>query len=204
MGEFLHGWRRKLGVVTLLMACLFMAGWVGTLSEGASICLSGGSSLFIMTSLNGSVGCYEFRGSDISGLKSTPFPSWGKQFLGDFPEWADNPLITWRLRCLGFGVSDKSLRIGDYEVAIRLVPYWSITIPLTLLSAFLLLSKPRKSTFNKTVEPIPTRECESWATTSSRGRKAARGETQLKIVHSTTIYVICAKWKTYLSPFLRM
>ena len=28
MGEFFHGWRRKVGIVTLVIACVFMAGWV--------------------------------------------------------------------------------------------------------------------------------------------------------------------------------
>ena len=155
MGEFFKPVRRKIGVVTLVTAGVFMAGWVRSGSEFASVCVSVRNSLFIITSSNGSVGCYEFRGSDISGLKSTPFPSWGKPFLGDFPEWANNPLITWRLRGLGFGVSQKPLQIGGHEVSVKLVPYWSITIPLTLLSAFLILSKPRKSNQRKTVDPFP-------------------------------------------------
>jgi len=28
MREFFHGWRRKIGVVTLVMACVLMVGWV--------------------------------------------------------------------------------------------------------------------------------------------------------------------------------
>jgi len=28
MGEFFKGWRRKTGVVTLVMACVFMSAWV--------------------------------------------------------------------------------------------------------------------------------------------------------------------------------
>lgn len=35
------------------------------------------------------------------------------------------------------------------------LPYWSITIPMTLISVFLLITKPRKSTPKKTDEPIP-------------------------------------------------
>ena len=33
------------------------------------------------------------------------------------------------------------------------VPYWSVVIPLTLLSAFLLLTKPHQSTPKKCTEP---------------------------------------------------
>ena len=28
MGEFFKGWRRKVGVLTLLIACVFAAGWI--------------------------------------------------------------------------------------------------------------------------------------------------------------------------------
>jgi hypothetical protein len=32
MSDFFHGWRRKAGFVTLLMAIVFMAGWVRSMS----------------------------------------------------------------------------------------------------------------------------------------------------------------------------
>ena len=31
MGDFFHGWRRKIGVVTLVMALVFVSGWVRSL-----------------------------------------------------------------------------------------------------------------------------------------------------------------------------
>ena len=31
MGDFFHGWRRKIGCVTLVMACVFMSGWVSSI-----------------------------------------------------------------------------------------------------------------------------------------------------------------------------
>ena len=40
------------------------------------------------------------------------------------------------------------------EIRIWIVPYGIITVPLTLVSAFLLLSKPRKSTQKKIAELI--------------------------------------------------
>ena len=33
MMEFFRGWRRKVGVVTLAMACVFMVGWVRSLPD---------------------------------------------------------------------------------------------------------------------------------------------------------------------------
>jgi len=32
MGEFIKPWRRKFGVLTLMMACMFAAGWVRSLT----------------------------------------------------------------------------------------------------------------------------------------------------------------------------
>ena len=37
----------------------------------------------------------------------------------------------------------------------QMMSYWSITIPLTFISAFLLLKKPKTSTSNKLPEPVP-------------------------------------------------
>ena len=39
---------------------------------------------------------------------------------------------------------------------IMLIPYWSVTVPLTLIAAWLLLTKVRKPNQAKIVEPIPT------------------------------------------------
>ena len=40
MGDFFHGWRRKIGVVTLLMALLFMAAWIHTINMYAMLSLT--------------------------------------------------------------------------------------------------------------------------------------------------------------------
>ena len=37
MGEFCNGWQRKIGVLTLVVACLFAAGWLRSLGEGELI-----------------------------------------------------------------------------------------------------------------------------------------------------------------------
>jgi hypothetical protein len=47
----------------------------------------------------------------------------------------------------GFGVGEPTSQLqSDWGFRCRywIIPYWSIVIPLTLLSAWLLLSKPRK------------------------------------------------------------
>ena len=43
---------------------------------------------------------------------------------------------------------------SDSPFNIYIAPYWSIVLPLTLLSAYLLFSKPR--TVRRKLEPAPT------------------------------------------------
>jgi hypothetical protein len=62
----------------------------------------------------------------------------------NFPErspWS-NPEIKWRFRWFGFGNgSMDDFSIGD--VRLWTIPYWSLVIPLTILSAWMILSKPK-------------------------------------------------------------
>ena len=57
-----------------------------------------------------------------------------------------------RFGVLRIGAEDNHL--GSY-IRIIMIQYGSITVPLTLISLWLLLSKPRKSTPKKITEPIP-------------------------------------------------
>ena len=102
MGKFFHGWRRKIGVVTLLMACMFAVGWV--------------------TSLSGRLPSE--RGVSI-----------------EIELWESRIDVVFNQ--IEFVESDPHNLIGTWEFRRIPIPYWSIVIPLTLLSAFLLLSKPR-------------------------------------------------------------
>src|SRR4051794_19488286 len=43
MRDFFKGWRRKLGCVTLVMACVFMAGWVRSIGISDWITLNAGN-----------------------------------------------------------------------------------------------------------------------------------------------------------------
>lgn len=81
MPKFFHGWRRKLGCLTLLLACVFAVGWV--------------RSPFIQDAIH--IPCDD---------------------------------------------GDYFCEIGQQRISFIRVPYWSIVIPMTLLSAYLLLSKP--------------------------------------------------------------
>ena len=101
MGEFFKGWRRKVGVLTLVMACMFMAVWIR-------------SSLVIDKIAN-----------DFGGHEKLV-----EMLQGD--ESGMSRLITiWRVS-----------------------PVW-IILPLSLLSAWLLLGKPRQSNQKRITDSTP-------------------------------------------------
>jgi hypothetical protein len=101
MLEFFKPWRRKLGCITLVMACAFMAGWV----RGQLVV----TQLFSVRATSDDFAFYQ------SALTR-------------------NGLIF----CKRIG----SNHVVDYEWY-HTIPYWSVVLPLTILSAYLLLSKPR-------------------------------------------------------------
>jgi hypothetical protein len=104
MREFFRGWKRKAGCVTLLLACVFAAGWVRSQNSIDSFVISD----FEFVSLNGRI---------------------------DFG-------VLWRRVSIGIG------EFPEYH-AYKCVYYWSLVLPLTLLSAYLLVSKQRPP------KPIP-------------------------------------------------
>jgi hypothetical protein len=145
MREFFRGWKRKLGVVTLGLACVFAAGWVRSFRTEDSFFYQIGpyvtDSLF---SISGSVG---WRRDDDSVCDIVPARenfgfqsrrSVGRQFLmySEVERWH------WKWRWCGLGRAWGAANSGG-DAEILILPYWSIILPLTLLSACLLLSKPR-------------------------------------------------------------
>ena len=139
--------RRKLGVVTLAMACLFAAGWVR----------SDHRSDIVMYDLNvnddnwGAISSYRqrLRWAHIFGDPDNLKESAGFQVLS-YPVPPPSEVLLsedyCRLEFLGFEFKLFPRIRGSlpppFETLIA-VPYWSIVLPLTLLSACLLLNKPR-------------------------------------------------------------
>jgi len=111
MGSYFKPMRRKIGVVTLLMACVFAGLWI-----------------------RGELIYDEF--SSCSWVSS----SWGLIF--------DNGQRTiQRFGSPPENYGGNSMRVmiegEDYVSEIAEIPHWIVVIPLTLLSAWLMLSTPR-------------------------------------------------------------
>ena len=133
MGEYVRPWRRKVGVLTLVMACVFMAGWVRSqrMTDFVTICTNHRT----MYSLSSST-----IGISLNRLLEPP-P------LNGPPIWCGS------YSHLSSVILDSVE--GQNNQPDWFIHYWAIVVHLTLISAYLLLSKPRKSDQKKITEPIP-------------------------------------------------
>ena len=161
MGNVFYGWPRKVGVVTLMMACVLMAGWVRSPSlqdilrfptgTHSSIQVTSACSLVMFITIQS-----ESVDERLTNLDLICFPvdkrgrilRFASNF--DFAGTNDVPLKAFHMNRGIRTFASNNFTWQSYQV-----PYWFIVIPLTLLSAYLLLSKPRKSTQGKITEPVP-------------------------------------------------
>jgi hypothetical protein len=127
MGEYFKPWRRKIGILTLLLACVFAAGWVRSSGYEDEFQISIGDADHVFESRSSKI---RWHGIGPLGRESELRIQWHATPLSPPP-----PLKL--LVRQGSGMA----RAKYFDVVA--VPYWSIVIPLALLSAWLLLSKPR-------------------------------------------------------------
>jgi len=167
MSDFFNGWRRKIGCVTLMMALVFTGGWVRSTFMFDGIEVVSIKSKYLISSIRGQIRWFSahsdqarvqkqeirFPSAELKASDKPERPTTRNQssvIVGDFylisetEAWGHYSDL----------VQTPGPRVQVSEIMAQ-APYWSITIPLTLLSAFLLLSKPRKTTPKKISEPIP-------------------------------------------------
>ncbi len=168
MYTFFHGWRRKAGVVSLVMACMLTAGWIRSLRMIDRIDLRWAddySATVSLLSMEGCLGCmngfqHDREISDrteelLTHNLVTRFPEWHSYridgIMSPLPETSrfESPLAKWcwhHLR-VGAGREVGVLAGGSFFRGTDwVVPYWLVVLPLTMLSAYLILWKPRKRT----------------------------------------------------------
>jgi hypothetical protein len=139
MYEFFHGWRRRVGIVTLVMACCLMAGWVRNYVMCDVFSIHGGrSNLQRFVSVQGRTWWMDVQEQDGSLCTRWHQCSHNTNIVICRPED-----LTWRRNFGGFELGEfPEVNIGSATYAI--VPYWSLVVPLTLLSACLILCQPAK------------------------------------------------------------
>lgn len=123
MREFFKPWRRKAGVLTLVMACALIGMWLRSQLVEESAGLTVGARKYSLFSAGGELAFYFATPSLRPGLR---YYWWSREFQHGY-------------------------RLGGRLV----VWYMDFAAPLTVLSAYLLLSKPR-SAAPRTTEPAPT------------------------------------------------
>ena len=116
MGEFFKGWRRKAGLVTLVMVCLLTAWWMRSYVRVDVLLIQKSQRYHNLGSHRGHLYW-------ISPRRTAP------------------DAISWHSGDTEYA---RGLR-NDQVLPDTAIPYWSLVLPLTLLSAWLILVKPRKA-----------------------------------------------------------
>ena len=131
MLEFFYGWRRKAGTITLVMALGFVGGWIRSLSVTDSC---------------------QFP---VRNRWHVGFVSHGGRFSCGWTDLKEPVRYEWRSferrRSIAYQFHDlcfdfsggKAPNCGGKPSQL-MISYWSITLPLTLLSAYLLLAPSTK------------------------------------------------------------
>jgi len=141
MRDFFRGRRRKIGLLTLLMACMFAAGWVRSFVRGDGAYSAMGQ----LISHHGGLFCeiipslFEFRLSCFSTDAESMRNPYSHPSLTDIWDWK-------RLG-FAFGAQEGDIKNADgttsrVTVYRFYIPYLSIVVPLFLISMWLLLDRP--------------------------------------------------------------
>lgn len=158
MREFFHSWRRQVGCIALVIALVAMTGWIRSLTQfDLCNCPFGPNYAVAMTSWKSAIAIragwalddpwteyvWDTRDYDNWGYEDSPESS-NYRFTQPIPD-GSGCFVTWYLlgKEGGIGLSPLDQRPYCYMV-FAIVPYWSVTFPLTLLSAYLILWNPRK------------------------------------------------------------
>lgn len=152
MREFFRGWKQKFGVATLVMACVFAVGWARSFVQFVRLIVAPQPGVHIQC--DSVYARIEFVRIGFKSNVHEPFftchqpkMSWGERHE---PQ-------NWLWHFCGIGVIDNPPHPDGVSVSDALIiAYRSIVIPLTLLSAWLLLSKARQR--QAPVEPIPEKD----------------------------------------------
>jgi hypothetical protein len=156
MWSFFHGWRRKIGVATLVTACALFAAWARGTSTFDRVNFEGNDSYSVFHFSNPrftypGILLYHGRITDQQDLSKTEWLSFENRYSLE-------EIQLMREQHAASKTSDFMVTQGYWERELWLfevggtntgwqiaVPYWSLISPLTLLSAYLILWKRRRA-----------------------------------------------------------
>jgi hypothetical protein len=150
MREFFQGWRRKVGVITLLSACVLTVGWMRSETTYVFFSLNGNRDVFSVSSLGGIVNfmrrtrpaggsILNWGRGKLTGIVPFKVDPDGRRMQQDHREGYD---VEWRwdwAGCHARAGALAGLRIEDCKI-----PYLYFIIPLMVTSGYLWFWKPRR------------------------------------------------------------
>jgi len=137
MSDFFHGWRRKTGCVLLVMAFVLAGLWTRSFYHADQLSYATGK--HSVEKLHSGNGFAVWMSYDVVWDQRFPAIEWNWVYPKDayFNDQgaANGSKMEWQFNwlCIGSG------KVANNSNRVRFISYWSITIPLTLLSAYLLL-----------------------------------------------------------------
>lgn len=156
MREYWKPWRRRAGGVALTLACALAVGWMrsgmitdvlalpGTMRKNESMY---SLALVEIFSWKQSV-VWErvvLESGDDTSADFEPYPQWKSFSRDEDVDWEVSELkLNWHLKRCGFSFASTSVDLLGIRISVVIIPYWSLVIPVTAISVWLLLSRPRK------------------------------------------------------------
>jgi len=153
MDKSLRGWKPNAGYVTLVVVFILIGGWMRSLISTDIMQFSSGNHAFDDVTSVDQVLVWG-RNRTVEPQSVVTRPEWRSFEGASFDVFLDRLDRECSWRWCGFGVGElKKDSSKPLSLSFWSVPYWSIVLPLTLLSAYLLVSKPRPNTTVKTQVP---------------------------------------------------
>lgn len=138
MREFFTGWRRKVGCVALLMACAIVGLWMRSCVFGDWFSFPAGGRTeyqFVYESSRLIAVQWEYS----IEVSSSPHFDYGSDPVGGNPFTISG--VSWEWRGIQLG---HDFTRPNFPMAFAVIPYFFLVMPPILLSAYLILWKPRK------------------------------------------------------------
>jgi hypothetical protein len=144
MTEFFKGWRRRSGIVMLALASLFATGWVRSYVFDDYILRDGRDDIIIVESVSGGIS-WERNTHDAPSQTDIGWEYHSIDAKSEvYGDKYDGCTVHWRWRWAGFDFGELHHPFFQMTIVEWTIPYWAVTAPLTIISAWLILGKPRK------------------------------------------------------------
>jgi len=142
MSEFFHGWRRKVGCAALVMALVLMAMWLRSYLFSDEVLIPYGKSTHFPMSVRGRIGWGRQTPSNPSDRLVWHAFNLSRMNVIDSQQ-SCNLQICWRWDGFRYEFGTLKYQPSPIQIEMWTVPYWSLTLPLAILSGYLVWWRPK-------------------------------------------------------------